>query len=260
MDLVLYAGPVILREAFRRIDWHGRDVRIVPIVHEDSSYFSSLAEQLRDGQGRILPALVRRYAGVELSQVDQIALAAYSAGHGLLNKVGAVPADRERLSAMLLHDATFSGFNDAPKAGYVAMGLRAMSGDALLVSTTSNSGGANYLTGRKSWLLIWSELQRLSGRGPQRISPPGSVPAASGGWWRLGGNLNWGNYAVPGAADGQGNDLAHGQHNDLAAAVWSGFLAPWFARPRWIGPLLAGAAVAGLGLGGYLWWRGQKTQ
>jgi len=256
VDLVLFAGPVILRDSFKRIDWHGRDVRIVPLVHEDSSYWSARAEQLRDAQGRILPNLVRQYAGVELAQVDQIALAAYSAGHGLLNKVAAVPADRERLSALLLHDATFSGWSDPPKAGYVAFGLDAIRGERLMVSTASNSGGTGYLTGRKSWLLVWDALQRATGRAPHSLAPRSPVPPPSGGWWQLGGNLFWGDYVVPGSADNTGNDFTHGQHNDLAAAVWQAYLAPWLSRPRWLGPVLLGGAAAALGVAA---WRQRRA-
>jgi hypothetical protein len=244
VDLVLFVGPVILRDSFKRIDWYGRDVRIVPCVHEDSSYWSERAEQLRDAQGRILPNLVRAYAGVELGQVDQVALAAFSAGHGLLNKVGAVPADRERLSAMLLHDATFSGFNDPPKAGYVAMGRRAIDGSALMVSTTSLGGGVSYATGRDSWLPIWNTLQQQTGRAPMREFP-GPALAATGTWWRLGGSCVWGD--LP--------NVSHVGQHDLAPTVWQQWLAPYLARWRYLGPLLVGAAVGGLGLGALTWWR-----
>lgn len=251
MDLVLFAGPVILRDSFRQIDWYGRDVRIVPIQGAGSTYFSNLAEQLRDSSGHILPKLVRTYAGVELDRVDQIALTAYSAGHGLLNKVGAVDADRARLSAMVLDDATFSGFTDPPKAGYVAFGIDAARGTKLMVTTASNSGGEGYLTGRKSWLAVWNAVQRATGRHPRPVTPKAPAPAASGGWWRLGGALYWADYVAPGSADGFGNDYSHAGHHDLAPLIWQAYLAPWFARSRWLGPLAAGAVLGGLGLLGY---------
>jgi len=258
VDLVFFAGPVIVRDTFRQINWFGRDVRIVPIVHEASSYFSGLADELRDSSGRILPTLVRRYAGIGIDQVEQIALTAYSAGHGLLNKVAAVDADRARLSAMVLDDATFSGFRDPPKAGYVAFGIEAARGNKLLVATASNSGGANYLTGRKSWLAVWQAVQAATGRHPKHVTPKAPAPAASGGWWRLGGSLYWGDYVVPGSADGYGNDYSHAQHHDIAPLIWQAYLAPWLARSRWLGPVAAGAAVAALGVGAY--WAIQKKR
>ena len=237
---------MVLRGGVRKIDWHGRDGRLVPVAHEDSSYFSALAEQLRDAQGRILPTLVRRYAGVELSQVDQVALTAYSAGHGLLNKVGAVPADARRLSAMLLHDATFAGFNDPPKAGYVAMGRRAIDGDGLMVSTTSTASGPGYLSGRDSWMRVWSELMRETGKQPYEVKPGGGLVAA-GSWWQLGSRLTW--------CD---SNLSHVGNHDAAAVVWQQFLAPWFSRWRWIEPALVGAVVSSLALGARYWWHRRR--
>lgn len=245
MDLVFFVGPVILRDSFKQINWYGRDVRIVPCVHEDSSYWSSMAEQLRDAQGRILPNFVSKYAGVSLGQVDQIALAAFSAGHGLLNKVGEVPADARRLSAMLLHDATFSGFSDPPKAGYVAMGRRAMDGNALMVSTSSLGGGQTYKNGRDSWLDVWRELQRETMRVPQREAAPGVLRSVGGEWWRLGSNLVWAD--LP--------SVSHVGHHDLASLIWQAFLAPYLARWRVLGPILVGGAIGGAGLAAYSWWR-----
>jgi hypothetical protein len=258
VDIVFFAGPVILRDTFKRIDWFGRDVRIVPIQGAGSSYFSALADQLRDSSGRILPALVRTYAKVELDQVDQIALAAYSAGHGLLNKVADVDADRARLSAMVLSDATFSGFSDPPKRGYVAMGSDAARGERLFVSTASNSGGADYLTGRKSWLSVWNAVQATTGRRPRPVVPKAPAPSASGGWWRMGA-FYWADYVVPGSADGAGNDYSHAGHHDLAPLIWQAYLAPWFARTRWLGPILGGAVFAAIGMGAYWMWSQRKN-
>jgi len=243
MDLVLFAGPVILRPEFSAINWHGRSVKIVAVEGAGSTYFSELAEQLRDSSGRILPNLMRRYAGSD--NFDQVALTAFSAGHGLLNKVGAVAADRARLSAMVLDDACFSGYSDPPKAGYVAFGLDAARGDKLMVVTASNSSGAGYQTGRSSWLQAWRAIEAQSGRMPTSVSAPSPAPPASGGWWRLGGSLYWGDYVKPGSAVNTGNDLTHVQHHDLAPAIWQAYLAPWFRGPS-LGIYIAGGALAAL--------------
>ena len=243
MDLVLFAGPVILRQEFSAIRWHGEQVKIVAVEGAGSSYFSALAEQLRDGSGRILPNLIRRYAGADT--FDQVALCAYSAGHGLLNKVGAVPADRARLSAMVLDDACFSGYGDPPKAGYVAFGKEAAWGDKFMVVTASNSSGTGYQTGRVFWLTAWNAIRQASAMPVQAVAAAPPAPAASGGWWRLGANLYWGDYVVPGAADNTGNDFSHQGHHDLAPRIWQAYLAPWLGRSRWLGPLLAGSLAAG---------------
>jgi hypothetical protein len=243
-DIVLFAGPVMVKDAFKRIDWQGRDVRIVPIVGSGSTFFSQLAEQLRDRDGRILPGLMKKYApGVE---PEKIALAAYSAGHGLLNKIADVDDDRARVNAMILSDATFSGFNDAPKRGYVKFGIDAARGQRLLVSTTANTTDGTHRSGRDSWLLVLDEVARFTGRRPAEVAPQGGVRPASGGWWRLGSDLYWGNYSASGAAAGAGSDISHGDHHDLGAAVWQAYLAPYLAGGFPWGWAAAGVGIAAL--------------
>jgi hypothetical protein len=261
MDVVFFAGPVVLRDAFRRIDWRGRDVRLIAVQGSGSSYFSRLAEQLRDRDGRILPKLLHRY-GVDERQVEEVALAAYSAGHGLLNKVAAVPADRRRLSAMILSDATFSSLGGEAKQGYTAFAVEAAQGQRLMISTTANTTDGTHLSGRDSWALVWERAMRDAGRAARLVPPRPGIPAPSGGWWRLGGSCYWGAYADPAAPPNKGNDLGHGQHHDLAPAVWQAYLAPWLdsVPPAW---LMLGAA--GAGGAAYLWsrrkrWRQQATR
>jgi hypothetical protein len=223
MDLVFFAGPVMVTDAFKRINWLGSTVKIVPVQGSGSSYFSSLAEELRDSSGRILPNLLARYApGITPSR---IALAAYSAGHGLLNKIALVDADRKATSAMVLSDATFSGFQDPPKPGYVAFGVDAARGKRLLVSTTANTSDGSYRTGRDSYALVWNETKRLSGATAYPIEARPGVPQASGGWWRLGSDNYWGNYASATGA----SDLSHAAHHELAPAIWQAYLAPYWA-------------------------------
>ncbi len=247
MDLVLFAGPVMVTDSFKRIDWLGSNVRIVPVQGSGSSYFSSLAEELRDSSGRILPRLLARYApGVT---PDRIALAAYSAGHGLLNKIAQVDADRQTTSAMLLSDATFSGFQDPPRPGYVAFGVDAARGQRLLVSTTANTSDGSYRTGRDSYALVWNETRRLSGALVQHIDARTGVPQASGGWWRLGSDNYWGNYANAAGS----SDLSHAAHHDLAPAIWQAYLAPYWAGLSplaWaaLGVTMGAAVVFGSGL------------
>jgi hypothetical protein len=236
-DLIFFAGPVIVTDAMHRIDWGGRDVRIVPIVGSGSTYFSQLAEQLRDSNGRILPNLVRKYApGVA---VDKIVLAAFSAGHGLLNKITDNDADRADVDAMILSDATFSGFSDPPKPGYVKFGVDAAHGRKLMVSTTADTSDGTYLTGRASFALVWNEVQRRTGSRPAQVSPKAGVLMPSGGWWRLGSAMYWGVYS-----HGTTSDIGHGDHDTLlAAAVWQTYLAPWLAGGLPWGWILGGAAV-----------------
>lgn len=253
-DLVFFAGPVVVTAAHKQINWRGRDVRVIPIVGEGSANFESLAESLRGADKRILPNLIAKYApGV---QPEQVALCAYSAGWGLLNRIADVPADRQAVTAMILSDAVFSGGNPntgqggVAKSGFSWFGADAIQGDRLMVATTAHTTSGEYLTGRQSFRLVWEKARQISECfcAPQEISPRSPVPAASGGWWQLGSNFFWGDYTKPNALPNQGNDLSHGQHNDLSAAVWQAYLAPWLAGER--GTLMKlGLAVAGVWAG-----------
>jgi hypothetical protein len=244
MDLVFFAGPVILRPDFQSIDWEGRDVRIVPIVGEGSANFSALADSLASG-GSILDGMFARYAKVPISSVERIAVCAYSAGHGLMSKLLLLPHDRARIDAVVLSDACYDSLGTTtPKPGYLAYALEAADGAHRMVSTTGNTTDGGYLSAAQSWGLVFDAVEAQRGPASQ-VTPPSVVPAASGGWWRRG-ELFWGNYTAPGSPPNSGNDFTHGGQHDLAPRIWQGYLAPWFARSATAPYLLAGAAVGGL--------------
>lgn len=246
MDLVIFAGPVIVTAAHKAIDWKGRDVRIVPVVFDGSSNGKALAESLRDSSGRILPNLLAKYAPG--AKPDQIALASFSAGYGLLDPILAVPEDRALVTATCFADSVFlagdpkTGAGGPVHPGAVAFGTEAVNGNKLLVSTSAHSSDGTYLTGMQSWTLTWQEIRKASGCycEPMLIKPKAPVPEPPLGFWELGSECYWGDY---------GDALTHGQHNDLSAAVWQAYLAPWLAKPKGLGIALAGAAAgAALGL------------
>jgi len=249
-DLVLFAGPVVIGPEFRDIPWEQPTV-VRAIAGAGSSWFARLAEQLRDGHGRILPRLVEKYApGV---RPDKIALCAYSAGHGLLNKVFQVPADRSRISACVLNDATFDGFASKGKDGYAAFGADAARGRKLLVSTTANTSDGTHLTGKQSFQLVWDRIQAETRKRPrpEPVRPP--MPAPSGGAWRIG-DAVWYDYS-----DRMGrSDITHGAHHDLAPETWTAYLAPYLG-----GVSVPWGAVAGIALaagGSYAAWRMYKQR
>jgi hypothetical protein len=239
--LILWCGPVVLTDEFRSIDWYGRDVRIVTIAGAGSGYFAGLGNQFKDAEGRILPALLRRYTPRDVKQLDKVVMGAYSAGWGLLNAVARVDADRERLSAMMLSDACFGG----GKSGYEKFAADAAAGKRLMVSTTAHTTPGTYPSGRESWEMVWNATIEATGKRPRNVTPPAPVPPASGGWRRLGSSLYWGDYTVPGSPRNQGNDFTHEQHHYMAPEVWQAYLAPYLAgrgQIPWL-PLAAGAAV-----------------
>lgn len=246
MDLVIFAGPVIVTEAHKKIDWMGRDVRILPIVFSGSSNGNALAASLKDKDGRILPNLLAKYApGLE---PEQIALASFSAGYGLLDPILAVPEDRARVTACCFADSVFlggdpnTGKGGPAKPGATAFGAEAVNGDKLLVSTSAHSTDGSYLTGMQSWTLTWEAIRAKSEClcEPQKVKPRSPVPEPPLGFWQLGSSCYWGDY---------GDMFAHGEHNDLSAAIWQAYLAPWLSG-RETGVILAGAALgAALALG-----------
>lgn len=241
-DIVFFAGPVAVHTAaFESIPWR-RPTVVIPIQGSGSSYFAQLAEQLRSADGRILPALLQRYAS-GVPEVDKIALCAYSAGHGLLDRIFQVAEDRERINASVVSDATFSGLGAPPKEGYVQFGSDAANGRRLFVSTTANTTDGTHQTGRDSWLSIWREIELRTGKVAHRNPREGEMPEPSGGVWGIGTALTWYDYA-----DAAGHsDMTHGEHHSLAAATWSAYLVPYFGGiPSWVlGGALAAAGGAG---------------
>jgi hypothetical protein len=246
VDLVIFAGPVIVTAAHKAIDWRGRDVRILPINFEGSANGQALAASLRDSAGRILPNLLAKYApGLK---PDQIALASFSAGYGLLDPILAVPEDRALVTATCFADSVFlagdpkTGIGGPVHPGAVAFGAEAVYGQKLLVSTSAHSTDGSYLNGMQSWTLTWEAIRKASGCmcEPDKVTPPAPVPPPPIGFYRLGSSCYWGDY---------GDALTHGQHNDLSAAIWQAYLSPWLAGDRGMLPVLLGAAAgAALGL------------
>jgi hypothetical protein len=255
-DLVIFAGPVIVKQTFKNIPWK-TPTTIVPIQGAGSTHFANLAASLKDGQGRILPNLLRQHAHVSRQEVGKLYLCAYSAGWGLLNALFKVDADREEVDACVLTDAAF-GTGLHGHAKYAADAIR---GDKLMVATTTNNSANASLgilkTARSTWLDIQQEAIGLAQCycEPGQVSARAPMPEPSGGVWKTGGSLYWYDYVKPGSADNQGNDLTHGEHHDLAPAAWTAYLAnPPFGVSslmgwkQWVG---AGVAAAGL-LASYL--------
>jgi len=255
MDLVLFCGPVVITEAHRRIDWRGCDVRIAPVLQSGSANNAALAASLRGPDGRILPNLLARYApGVT---PDQVALAAFSAGYGLVDPILQHPEDRKAVTAVVLSDALFSqgnpqtGAGGVPKPGIAAFGAEAINGGKLLVATTANSTDGSHLTGRQSWLATQDEAVKLARCfcEPARVSARSPVPAAPGGWWNTGSDLYWGDYTAEHARPNSGDAFTHAEHDTVVGpAVWQAYLAPWLAGDRGLPVWLFGAAL-GIALG-----------
>lgn len=171
----------------------------------------------------MLPSILRRYAR-NVDRIDKVALAAYSAGWGMLDIVTRNDADRARISALMLSDACFGG----GKKGYQKFAPEAARGDKLMVVSTAHTTPGSYPSGRESWSMVWDHTQEVTGKRPRRVSPKSPAPPASGGWWSMG-DLYWGDYTQPGSKRNQGNDLTHEEHHYLAPELWQAYLAPYLA-------------------------------
>lgn len=227
-DLVLFAGPVVVDKTFSAIPWRRPTVTRL-VAGAGSDYFKTLAAQLKDRDGRILPNLVSRYAGGTIDDYEGIALSSFSAGWGLLNEVAKIPADVNRLTGFVMVDSAF---------GYKLEGFRQLAGRAAMkadkvvfFSNTNNSANAALgilRTGRETVQEIITGMQEDTGKDLEKLSPRFPMPTPSGGVWGAG-SLVWYDYVKPGAAANTGNDLTHEQHNYLAAKAWEAYLVPAFS-------------------------------
>jgi hypothetical protein len=256
MDVVVYAGPVILKPEFQAIQWD-RETMVVPIPMAGSSAFQALALQLKQG-GRILPALLAKYVKRSRDQIDKLALCSYSAGWGLLNEVFQIDEDRAEVDACVLSDSAFGG----PLHGHAKFAADAIDNKKLMVITNTNNAANAKLgimkTARHTVTEFLDEAQEIARPlfdfGSTRVRAPLTQP--SGGAWRLG-RCFWLDYVVPDSPDNQGNDYTHAEHHDLAAPTWEAYLVPFFGGrlffPTW-GYALGAAAVAGTGYAAYRYW------
>lgn len=254
MDVVVYAGPVILKPGFHDIEWD-RETKVVPIPMAGSSTFQRLAWSLTK-QGRILPSLLERYVGLRRDQIGNLALCSYSAGWGLLNEVFKIDSDRAEVDACVLNDSAFGG----PLRGHELFAADAINNRKLMVVTNTNNAANVKLgivkTARDTVTEMLDNAVADSGAlfdfQRTKARPPLTQP--SGGAWRLG-KCVWLDYVEPGAPNNRGNDYTHGEHHDLAAPTWQAYLAPYFGGrlyAQWWKYVLTGSVAA---VGGYSAWR-----
>ncbi len=218
--VVIFAGPVMLKPDFQKIDWLGQDVVIVPIPGAGSENFKKLGMSLRTGySGPILPKLLEKYVkGV--ATIDSVSVCAYSAGHGLVNQLGLHPQDLAAVKAVVLDDAAFI-WNDKPAPpGLAAWAAKGVKGESLFVATSSRGQGEHYRSGTASVELIWQTVAKQAGATPQPVTP--NPPVTLGTWQKMGVSAYWGDIPT----------LTHGEHHDYAATVWQAYLAPYLAPQK----------------------------
>lgn len=235
-------------KAVRALAWPG-DVRLISLDPGAlrcggadplcSSAYSRIWSSLRDSSGQVMPNLLRKYArGID---VGRVAFVGFSASHGLLNPLANNDADRARIDAYVLVDATFGG----GKKGYRKFVEDAAAGERLLITSTAHTGGTKY------WEPVWQAAAAATGRTTRTIEARPPMPAPSGGAYQLGQLAFWYKYKD---ARGQ-SEIPHWKQGQLLAPLLEAYLVPyWRGELGGFGwkHLVGAAALAGAA---YLAWQ-----
>jgi len=187
MDLLIWGGPV-MRSNLDGIDWGSTKPRIEvfssgPGGGIGSSSFAALAESMRDASGHVLPNLLAS-RGLRRDQFDKVAIAGFSAFHGLASAL--LDADADMIDAAFLLDACFSSVSPTSwtKRGYVDFGARAAKRDKVLVYTASAGGGPGgqypSSTGSECMLANLKASSQKAGVTLSSYIPPAPMPMGDG--------------------------------------------------------------------------------
>lgn len=217
-----------------------------------SSSFGLLADSCRGPDGRILDKLLGM-KGKSVADYSQIAIAGYSAFHGLASPL--LDADSDRINAAVAIDACFSAMGTPAKKGYVKFAKRAAAGQALFVLSASSGGGVgsgatigpgipDFTTG---YDCVWASVADAGPLSPY-TPPPGVPPPIKGSGARRGGLivLDYRDQADP------GNIPHFWQAKVLPVPLMQTFLAPYLggSLPGVGGGSFAPIIVAFIGLVG----------
>jgi hypothetical protein len=263
-DLVVWCGPVFAPggSPFKNggeignVKWPNPTTIIT--ISCKGSVCGDIAESLRGSDGRILPSILSSHGAGAVSDYDHIALAGYSAGHNMMNRV--LQSDGDTIAAMVSIDACFSTTNPPwTKKGYVDFGTQAALGQKLMVlmATGSSHGGSglSYSSGSECAGANFDAAAAAAGVTPENIDaglqhPPTIAERA--------GNL----YLLDYGTQTFSNQLPHFDAiNLLSEDVLQTYLAPFLGGSLgggktsplgipWWGWALAAAGVLGAGAAG----------
>lgn len=194
-----------------------------PVCHEVAWSFTGADKHS-------VPGLLSR-SGVAEADVRDIFLGAFSAGGGVVRHLLFQPADRQRVRAVLLSDATYSG-EWADKARripfvnqtWVEWGAEVATGDGsqLWVATASPSPNFDKATGVEVLQEIRRQLEERLGRRFERLAHFYGVEPAPAAAYKLG-NVVLAEYPL--------EPLGHA-HTQIAPQVWQKILWPWLEALR----------------------------
>jgi len=264
-DLIVWGGPVFAPGGapspggdIGKVVW-GHDTQIVTFNHGPdggvgSSSFGELAYSFRGADGRILPNLLAS-VGLSADSFDKIAIAGFSAFHGLANPL--LLADGDRIDAAVLLDACFEGTSAAPKEGYRAFAAQAAAGNKLMVFLgSSGQNGPDLVPTSKGYECALNAANAGAADAGTALEP---VPTPDGIREAKCGTSNVGDLWVLNFCDQFYPDQHGGIVNKLTEETLQTLLVPYLAGtgsvfrriPTWLKVvgglgLLAGAAAGGV--------------
>jgi len=164
-----------------------------------------------------------------ISAVDNLLLAAFSAGGSILRRLLETPSYRQVTAAVHLADATFtsSWLDQAARQppaieGFVQYGVDVVNGlgDKLLVATASPSPNKTWATGIENLAAIRKEIEARTGQSFVERADFFGVDPAPSVVHQLG-NVLFASYPA--------EPLGHG-HTAIASQIWQRIITPWMAK------------------------------
>jgi hypothetical protein len=200
-----------------------------PCKGDTAPLCSAFSWSLKDAAGRRLPILASK-CGLNLADVGDIFLGAFSAGGGVLRDIFSSPEDRKRLRYVHNADATYSsrGPDGRPVINdwVVTWGAEVATGDGSQLWTATASPSANFgmPTGVETLQEIRRQIELRTGRQFEKLDSFYGIDPAPAAAYKLG-NVIFAEYPM--------EPLAHGGHATiLAKKVWQQIMWPWLDALR----------------------------
>lgn len=226
MDVTIWNGPVNLAQA--NGCWApGSKPYSLDCRGDGTPSCAAQSEAWTDGAGRKIPNALAHF-GLAEESVDELDLAAFSAGGSVVKRLTLAPADCTRVRVVYLADAMYTDWlspgKPTPPEGFVLFALQALAGPHLLVATVSSNPNPTKSgvlpSGSQTMAAVRAEIEKRSGLSFVQLGDiPGLMvqPAAA---WQLGNVI---------LADYQAR-VPHGGHaTTLAPNWWKAVVLPWIA-------------------------------
>ena len=219
----------------------------------------ALRDSFKEG-GRVLPGMLRS-RGIDITQVSDVFVGSFSAGHGVMKGAGGIlanDADRALVRVVTLADSTYTSWLDQakripnPPDAYAKYAMDCLTSDRLFIATCSNHQAGIFPSGQETVRALVKEIEKRSGRkftvtgagapisgfGDTALRLPpvfAGVTPAPKTLYSLG-NVLFADYDMT---------VPHGEHaSKLMPQVWRNIVIPWWtAAPAPPGPSPVGPPV-----------------